>query len=101
MQTIHSDSAYKAFAGKDSKKSTLEMPLRQSSQDLRRTLASSDVQYPTSDSNVEDQQDSCPFTNFWISMHVSEAETRHQMDTLKERHGPALFHFHFRFSATR
>ncbi|KAH0730292.1 hypothetical protein KY289_001480 [Solanum tuberosum] len=69
MQTIHSDSAYKAFAGKDSKKSTLEMPLRQSSQDLRRTLASSDVQYPTSDSNVEDQQDYCPFTNFWISMH--------------------------------
>ncbi|KAH0652820.1 hypothetical protein KY289_030498 [Solanum tuberosum] len=69
METIHSDSAYKAFAGKDSKKSTLEMPLRQSSQDLRRTLASSDVQYPTSDSNVEDQQDSCPFTNFWISMH--------------------------------
>uniref|UniRef100_M1BWQ8 Gpi-anchor transamidase n=2 Tax=Solanum TaxID=4107 RepID=M1BWQ8_SOLTU len=45
------------------------MPLRQSSQDLRRTLASSDVQYPTSDSNVEDPQDSCPFTNFWISMH--------------------------------
>ncbi|KAL3355923.1 hypothetical protein AABB24_016869 [Solanum stoloniferum] len=69
METIHTDSAYKAFAGKDSKKSTLEMPLRQSSQDLRRTLASSDVQYPTSDSNVEDPQDSCPFTNFWISMH--------------------------------
>lgn len=69
METIHTDSAYKAFAGKDSKKSTLEMPLRQSSQDLRRALASSDVQYPTSDSNVEDPQDSCPFTNFWISMH--------------------------------
>ncbi|XP_015056485.1 putative GPI-anchor transamidase [Solanum pennellii] len=69
METIHTDSAYKAFAGKDSKKSTLEMPLQQSSQDLRRTLASSDVQYPTSDSNVEDPQDSCPFTNFWISMH--------------------------------
>lgn len=69
METIHTDSAYKAFVGKDSKKSTLEMPLRQSSQDLRRTLASSDVQYPTSDSNVEDPQDSCPFTNFWISMH--------------------------------
>ncbi|KAH0721478.1 hypothetical protein KY290_004750 [Solanum tuberosum] len=69
METIHTDSAYKAFAGKDSKKSTLEMPLRQSSQDLRRTLASSDVQYPTSDSNVEDPQESCPSTNFWISMH--------------------------------
>ncbi|KAL3325663.1 hypothetical protein AABB24_036747 [Solanum stoloniferum] len=69
METIHTDSAYKAFAGKDSKKSTLEMPLRQSSQNLLRTLASSDVQYPTSDSNVEDPQDSCPFTNFWISMH--------------------------------
>ncbi|TMW93560.1 hypothetical protein EJD97_011494 [Solanum chilense] len=69
METIHTDSAYKAFAGKDSKKSTLEMPLQQSSQDLRRTFASSDVQYPTSDSNVEDPQDSCPFTNFWISMH--------------------------------
>ncbi|XP_004248205.1 uncharacterized protein [Solanum lycopersicum] len=69
METIHTDSAYKAFAGKDSKKSTLEMPLQQSRQDLRRTFASSDVQYPTSDSNVEDPQDSCPFTNFWISMH--------------------------------
>lgn len=69
METIHTDSAYKAFAGKDSKKSILEMSLWQSSQDLRRTLASSDVQYPTSDSNVEDPQDSCPFTNFWISMH--------------------------------
>ncbi|XP_060201158.1 uncharacterized protein LOC132629806 isoform X1 [Lycium barbarum] len=60
METIHTDSAYKAFAGKDSKKSALEMPLRQSSKDLRRTLASSDVQ---------DAQDSCPFTHFWNSMH--------------------------------
>lgn len=69
METIHTDSAYKAFSGKDSKKSTLEMPLRQSSQDLRRTLASSDVHYPTSDSNIEEPQSSCPVTNFWISMH--------------------------------
>lgn len=69
METIHTDSAYKAFAGKDSKKSILEMPVRQSSQELRRTLASSDIQYSTSDSNVEDPQDSCPFTKFWISMH--------------------------------
>ncbi|KAK4344621.1 hypothetical protein RND71_034797 [Anisodus tanguticus] len=68
METIHTDSAYKAFSGKDSKKSTLEMPLRQSSQDLRRTLASSDVHFPNSDSNVEDLQDSCPFTHFWTSM---------------------------------
>ncbi|KAM3345270.1 putative GPI-anchor transamidase isoform X1 [Capsicum galapagoense] len=69
METIHTDSAYKAFAGKYSKKSILEMPLRQSSQDLRRTLASSDVQYPTTDSNVEDPQDSCRFTKFWSSTH--------------------------------
>ncbi|XP_016572167.1 putative GPI-anchor transamidase isoform X2 [Capsicum annuum] len=69
METIHTDSAYKAFAGKYSKKSVLEMPLRQSSQDLRRTLASSDVQYPTTDSNVEDPQDSCRFTQFWSSTH--------------------------------
>ncbi|PHT49106.1 GPI-anchor transamidase [Capsicum baccatum] len=69
METIHTDSAYKAFAGKYSKKSVLEMPLRQSSQDLRRTLASSDVQYPTTDSNVEDPQDSCRFTKFWSSTH--------------------------------
>ncbi|XP_059310914.1 uncharacterized protein LOC132062346 [Lycium ferocissimum] len=44
METIHTDSAYKAFSGKNSKKSTLEMSLRQSSQDVRRTLASLDVQ---------------------------------------------------------
>ncbi|KAM3268340.1 putative GPI-anchor transamidase isoform X1 [Capsicum chacoense] len=69
METIHTDSAYKAFAGKYSKKSVLEMPLRQSSQDLRRTLASSDLQYPTTDSNVEDPQDSCRFTKFWSSTH--------------------------------
>ncbi|KAK4364033.1 hypothetical protein RND71_015391 [Anisodus tanguticus] len=74
METIHTDSAYKAFAGKDSKKSTLEMPLRQSSQDLRRTLASSGVQYPASDSNVEDLQDSCPFTHFWTSMSMTKVE---------------------------
>ncbi|PHU18487.1 GPI-anchor transamidase [Capsicum chinense] len=69
METIHTDSAYKAFAGKYSKKSVLERPLRQSSQDLRRTLASSDVQYPTTNSNVEDPQDSCRFTKFWSSTH--------------------------------
>nr|XP_009615967.1 uncharacterized protein LOC104108594 [Nicotiana tomentosiformis]XP_033515186.1 uncharacterized protein LOC104108594 [Nicotiana tomentosiformis] len=66
METIHTDSAYKAFTGKDS---TLEMPLGKSSQDIRRTLASSDVQCPSSDSNIEDPQDSCPFTHFWNSMN--------------------------------
>ncbi|CAN4117602.1 unnamed protein product [Withania somnifera] len=74
METIHTDSAYRAFAGKDYKKSILEMSVQQSSQDLRRTLASSDVQYPTSDSIVEDPQDSRPFTNFWISMHGKMAK---------------------------
>ncbi|KAM3343438.1 putative GPI-anchor transamidase isoform X1 [Capsicum galapagoense] len=69
METIHTDSAYKAFAGKYGKKSILEMPLKQSSQESRRTLASSDVQYPTTDSNVEDPQDSCPFLKFWSFMH--------------------------------
>ncbi|OIT26150.1 PREDICTED: putative GPI-anchor transamidase [Nicotiana attenuata] len=68
METIHTDSAYKAFTGKDSTKSTLKMPLGKSSQDIRRTLASSDVQCPTSDSNVEDPQDSCPSTHFWNSV---------------------------------
>ncbi|PHT35622.1 putative GPI-anchor transamidase [Capsicum baccatum] len=69
METIHTDSAYKAFSGKYGKKSILEMPLKQSSQESRRTLASSDVQYPTADSNVEDPQDSCPFLKFWSFMH--------------------------------
>ncbi|XP_047260095.1 putative GPI-anchor transamidase isoform X2 [Capsicum annuum] len=69
METIHTDSAYKAFAGKYGKKSILEMPLKQSSQESRRTLASSDVRYPTTDSIVEDPQDSCPFLKFWSFMH--------------------------------
>lgn len=68
METIHTDSAYKAFTGKDSTKSTLKMPLGKSSQDIRQTLARSDVQCPTSDSNIEDPQDSCPFTHFWNSV---------------------------------
>lgn len=68
METVHTDSAYKAFTGKDSTKSTLKMPLGKSSQGIRRTLASSDVQCPTTDSNIEDPQDSCPFTHFWNSV---------------------------------
>ncbi|KAK4394766.1 GPI-anchor transamidase [Sesamum angolense] len=43
METIHTDSPYRAFSGRYSKKSKIEMPLDQSDSDKRRTLQGSDV----------------------------------------------------------
>ncbi|KAL0320427.1 UNVERIFIED_CONTAM: GPI-anchor transamidase [Sesamum radiatum] len=66
METIHTDSPYRAFSGIYSKKSNLEMPLDQSDREKRRTLQGSDVPQELGDSEVNAEQASCPFTGLGI-----------------------------------
>nr|GLL47260.1 putative GPI-anchor transamidase [Ipomoea trifida] len=67
METIHTDSAYKAFS---TERATIQKPVDQSDHYIRRTLSSSDDQEQTSDSNTKGQPVNCPFTRFWSSIHV-------------------------------
>nr|GMD60716.1 putative GPI-anchor transamidase [Ipomoea batatas] len=67
METIHTDSAYKAFS---TERATIQKPVDQSDHYIRRTLSSSDDQEQTSDSNTKGQPVNCPFTRFWSSIHI-------------------------------
>nr|GME07606.1 putative GPI-anchor transamidase [Ipomoea batatas]GME21340.1 putative GPI-anchor transamidase [Ipomoea batatas] len=67
METIHTDSAYKAFS---SERATIQKPVDQSDHYIRRTLSSSDDQEQTSDSNTKGQPVNCPFTRFWSFIHI-------------------------------
>lgn len=52
METIHTDSAYRVLSSKESKKDKIKMPSKQSYEDRRRTLSSSDVQPEIRDSDT-------------------------------------------------
>ncbi|XP_019190392.1 PREDICTED: putative GPI-anchor transamidase [Ipomoea nil] len=67
METIHTDSAYKAFS---TERATIKKPVDQSDHYIRRTLSSSGEQEQTSDSNTKGQPVNCPFTRFWSSIHI-------------------------------
>nr|GMD92632.1 putative GPI-anchor transamidase [Ipomoea batatas] len=56
METIHTDSAYKAFS---TERATIQKPVDQSDHYIRRTLSSSDDQEQTSDSNTKVSAHSC------------------------------------------
>lgn len=56
METIHTDSAYKAFS---TERATIKKPVDESDHDIRRTLSSSDDQEQTSDSNTKVSAHSC------------------------------------------
>lgn len=61
METIHTDSAYRAAPRKMTKRAGISMAVEKSAQhDDRRTLIDSDVQDPTSHIKTKDQN--CPFT---------------------------------------
>ncbi|KAI5661982.1 hypothetical protein M9H77_21305 [Catharanthus roseus] len=62
METIHTDSAYRVLSSKESKKDKIKMPSKQSYEDRRRTLSSSDVQPEIRDSDTTDRRVNCPFT---------------------------------------
>ncbi|CAK9162554.1 unnamed protein product [Ilex paraguariensis] len=69
METIHTDSAYRALSGKDSSRAKIKTSLDPSAvQDLQRTLVSSTVQKRIGDSNSRDQQATCPFTHAWVTI---------------------------------
>ncbi|KAL2247203.1 UNVERIFIED_CONTAM: GPI-anchor transamidase [Sesamum indicum] len=79
METIHTDSPYRAFSGISSKRSKIEMPLDQSDRDNRRTLQGSDVPQELGDSKAE--QTSCPFTRTW-NIVLGRMEKLKQLDSL-------------------
>ncbi|KAK4420959.1 GPI-anchor transamidase [Sesamum alatum] len=81
METIHTDSPYRAFSGRYSKKSKIEMPLDQSDRDQRRTLQGSDVPQDLGDSKVNAEQPSCPFTRTW-NIVLGRMEKLKQLDSL-------------------
>ncbi|KAK2968668.1 hypothetical protein RJ640_004027 [Escallonia rubra] len=62
METIHTDSAYRALSGKDSSKSKTCLLLDQSVHDVMQRLKSSDVRRQISESYATDQHGTCPFT---------------------------------------
>lgn len=81
METIHTDSPYRAFSGISSKRSKIEMPLDQSDRDNRRTLQGSDVPQELGDSKVNAEQTSCPFTRTW-NIVLGRMEKLKQLDSL-------------------
>ncbi|KAL2496711.1 Peptidase C13 family [Forsythia ovata] len=62
METIHTDSPYRAFSGKYSK---IEIPLDQSDEVKQRRLKSSDVPQELTGSNITDKHVTCPVTRTW------------------------------------
>lgn len=64
METIHTDSAYKALS------TAIKKPSDLFDHYIRRTLSSSDAQEQTTGSNTEGKQAICPFTRFLSSIHA-------------------------------
>ncbi|KAA8525014.1 hypothetical protein F0562_011348 [Nyssa sinensis] len=67
METIHTDSAYKALSSRDSSGAEIKKSLHKSvGEDKQRTSMGSNVQQQQiGDSNTKDQQGTCPFTHTW------------------------------------
>ncbi|KAM7508791.1 hypothetical protein LguiA_019244 [Lonicera macranthoides] len=70
MEMIHTDSAYRAFSGKYSSRDKTKLP---SDQSERRTILSSDIHQPISDSK-RDQNGGCPFTRMRVNFHEKMAK---------------------------
>ncbi|KAM7508794.1 hypothetical protein LguiA_019247 [Lonicera macranthoides] len=70
METIHTDSAYRAFSGKYSSRDKTKLP---SDQSERRTILSSDIHQPIIDSK-RDQNGGCPFTRMRVNFHEKMAK---------------------------
>ncbi|VFQ72044.1 unnamed protein product [Cuscuta campestris] len=66
METIHTDSAYKALS---TVRATIKKPSDLFDEYTQRTLSSSDAREQTTESNTEGKQVNCPFTRFLSSIH--------------------------------
>ncbi|XAR50820.1 Legumain [Bertholletia excelsa] len=77
METIHTDSAYRALSGKESRSATIKMPSDQlSSLHEKRTFTSSHVNQGIHDSNIKDQQNACPFRHTMTSLNEKMEEIK-------------------------
>uniref|UniRef100_A0A5B7AU76 Putative GPI-anchor transamidase isoform X1 n=1 Tax=Davidia involucrata TaxID=16924 RepID=A0A5B7AU76_DAVIN len=82
METIHTDSAYRALSSRDSSRAKIKISLDKSvGEDKRRTLIGSNVQQQISDSIAKDQQGTCPFTHRWNTFQEKMAKIE-DIDTL-------------------
>ncbi|XP_073311608.1 uncharacterized protein [Primulina huaijiensis] len=64
METIHTDSAYRAFSGRNSNKARIEMHRNPSGRDEGRTLETSEFPQEVAGPNI-DKHASCPLTHTW------------------------------------
>ncbi|KAL7129100.1 hypothetical protein ABFS83_13G041100 [Erythranthe nasuta] len=81
METIHTDSPYRALSSINSRKSNIEMRLDQTSKGRQRILESSDVPQESTDSDTRDKQVSFPFTHTWNTI-LWRVENMKEMDYL-------------------
>ncbi|KAL7087109.1 hypothetical protein ACP275_13G045600 [Erythranthe tilingii] len=82
METIHTDSPYRALSSINSRKSKIDKRLDQTSNGRqRRILESSDVPQESTDSDTRDKQVSCPFTHKWNTI-LWRIENMKEMDYL-------------------
>lgn len=79
METIHTDSPYRAFSGRFSRKSKIEMPSDQSSSGNRRALEGLDAPEELADPKLN-KQVSCPFTHTWNTI-LGRMEKIKQIDS--------------------
>ncbi|KAL7000619.1 hypothetical protein U1Q18_001771 [Sarracenia purpurea var. burkii] len=82
METIHTDSAYKALSDRKSSRAKIEVSSdRPASLQEQITFSSSNSQRQMNDSNAKDQQSACPFTRMMATFH-DKIEKIEDVDTL-------------------
>ncbi|KAI8007697.1 putative GPI-anchor transamidase [Camellia lanceoleosa] len=82
METIHTDSSYRALSGRESRKDKIKMPFDPSaSLHDQRTSLNSNGQQEINDSNKKDQEVACPFTRMMATFH-DKMEKIEDVDTL-------------------
>ncbi|THF97534.1 hypothetical protein TEA_001222 [Camellia sinensis var. sinensis] len=82
METIHTDSSYRALSGRESRKDKIKMPFDPSaSLHDQRTSLNSNGQQEINGSNKKDQEVACPFTRMMATFH-DKMEKIEDVDTL-------------------
>ncbi|XP_073126411.1 uncharacterized protein [Henckelia pumila] len=80
METIHTDSAYRAFSGRHSNKARIEMHQNPSGRDKGRTLETSEFPQELAEPNIQDKHVNCPFTRTWNTV-LDQIENVQQIDS--------------------
>ncbi|THG12941.1 hypothetical protein TEA_014564 [Camellia sinensis var. sinensis] len=82
METIHTDSSYRALSGRESHKDKIKMPFDPSASLHDQTASlNSNGQKEINDSNKKDQEVACPFTRMMATFH-DKMEKIEDVDTL-------------------